>query len=498
MEQQKIQVPMLQKTVLTDLSEEFTIPDYQPEIKRILRIEAVAMPADRYVGPGSAEFSGKVEYTLFYLGEDGEIYGAPFEGDYRVLQSVEFPGDAAFDAGILCDADIFTEATTGRLLSPRKFLVKTRLHSEIRLYGERLIEEEFPEGCDCEMLTEETVCARHFLGESEPVRLSDEIPLENGEAPIRVVLCRGKVLVEDATPEEGSLLARGEVVVKLLTVKEGSGERPEAVLRKLPFDVMIPVDGLTPDAMVSVNGCVTDTVVTVEDTRILLDVEMRLFARALGEDRLTYTRDLYALGKESTPTFETLAYPSAIASGFGNFTLSARVPLADAGLAKGQRLEDLTLIPVIEEASGEDGRLTFSGKCRAQAVISSGDEWTTSEFEVPFRYDAGACPKAAIKDIRALADALFCNARKEGDHLALEGEIAVSYTLSGQEEITRAVSLTIGGEIATPASTLRVCYPAPGDTLWSLGKRYGVSRSSLAEANSLSSDSLSGVKFLVV
>lgn len=498
MEQQKIQVPVLQKTVLTDLSEEFTIPDYQPEIKRILRVEAVAMPADRYVGAGNAEFSGKLEYTIFYLGEDGEIYGAGFEGDYKILQPVEIPGGASFDDGILCDADIFTESATGRLLSPRKFLVKTRLHGEIRLYGERLIDEEVPTDCPVERLTDEILCARRLVGESEPIRLSDEIMLGSGDSPVRVVLCRAKVFANDLAIGEGSVLCRGELYQKLLIVKEGSGGALETVARKIPFSAEIPVDGLAPDAVVSVRGCATDTVVTVEDTRILTDTEIRLFARAIQTDCLTYERDLYAIGRESSVNFEKIACPTLRTAGSGNFTLSAKLPLADVGLAKDRRVEDFLLTPAVEEISNEGGRLILSGKCRAQIVSSVEGEWTTSEFEVPFRYDAGNCPEGEIKDSIIFAESLVCHAKKEGDTLSVDGEIAVFYTLSGQTEIERAVSLIPGDELAKEASILRVCYPLPEDTLWSLGKRYGVTRASIAESNGLSTDSLGGVKFLVV
>ena len=481
-EKQKIQIPMLQRSVTTELSEEFSIPDYQPEIKRILRVEARAMPADRYVGPSSAEFSGKMQYTLFYVGEDGELYGCSFEGDYRVLQPVEIPGDVTGD-GILCDADIFSETVSGRLLSPRKFLIKTRLHSEIRLYATRTLEEEFPEDCASESLTETILCGTHLMGSSEGFHLFDEIPTSSD--PVRVVACEGNVHVSDLSCGDGKLGCRGDLVLKLTTVQEGSGDAPTILFRSLPFDATLDLDGLESGGLASAGGSMVACDVTVEEGKILCDAEVILSARALQKSPLTYTRDRYAVGKESSITTETCVCPVLLSSGVGNFTLSSTISLAEAGLSKDETIYDVTLTPVIREVSTEGGRLILSGKCRCHAVLKNGEEWLPSEFEVPFKYDGGACREAEPSDLLASAVALSSRAKIEADQLKIDGEIALSYTLSGEEMIERVASMTVGEPIAEPVASLHICYPTASDSLWTLAKRYHKPLATLAEANNL-------------
>ena len=53
-----VQVPMCDKSVIGEISGDFTLPDYQPEIKRLLRVTANILPATRYVGDRCAELSG--------------------------------------------------------------------------------------------------------------------------------------------------------------------------------------------------------------------------------------------------------------------------------------------------------------------------------------------------------------------------------------------------------------------------------------------------------
>jgi hypothetical protein len=55
-----------------------------------------------------------------------------------------------------------------------------------------------------------------------------------------------------------------------------------------------------------------------------------------------------------------------------------------------------------------------------------------------------------------------------------------------------------------PRADVEICYPAPGETLWEVGKRYGISPDELAGANGLSAEdpngagTLAGVKYLMI
>jgi hypothetical protein len=55
-----------------------------------------------------------------------------------------------------------------------------------------------------------------------------------------------------------------------------------------------------------------------------------------------------------------------------------------------------------------------------------------------------------------------------------------------------------------PRADLEICYPASGETLWDVGKRYGISPDTLADANGLcadapgDADSLRDVRYLLI
>ena len=59
----RMQAPLGERQIVTELSEDFDLPDYRPEIKRLLRVQAKVSPADTYIGAGNAEFEDAAAST---------------------------------------------------------------------------------------------------------------------------------------------------------------------------------------------------------------------------------------------------------------------------------------------------------------------------------------------------------------------------------------------------------------------------------------------------
>lgn len=69
--------PLLDRTTTAEVASDFSLPDYLPEIKRLLRVTATVLPESRYLGASSGEFSGAVEYLVCYSGGDGGLWVDP-------------------------------------------------------------------------------------------------------------------------------------------------------------------------------------------------------------------------------------------------------------------------------------------------------------------------------------------------------------------------------------------------------------------------------------
>ena len=57
----RIVMPIAQRDVNTDISEDFTLPDYNPEIRKVLYLRTSILPPARFVSGNKIDVSGVVD-----------------------------------------------------------------------------------------------------------------------------------------------------------------------------------------------------------------------------------------------------------------------------------------------------------------------------------------------------------------------------------------------------------------------------------------------------
>ena len=95
----RVQTLLCDKLEMSEVTAEVSLPDYRPEIKRLIRVTATISPPARYVGAASTELSGNVDFCILYTGNDGALYSTTHASEYRITIPVDLPNDAALGEG---------------------------------------------------------------------------------------------------------------------------------------------------------------------------------------------------------------------------------------------------------------------------------------------------------------------------------------------------------------------------------------------------------------
>ncbi|MBQ9773072.1 MAG: hypothetical protein IJW30_00225 [Clostridia bacterium] len=502
----RVPAALCDRTVITELGADFSLPDYQPEMKRLLRVRATVSPPDKYIGVGNAEFSGNVDYCILYAGNDGAMYCANQTGEYRFSVPVEMGADFELGDGLICDVESVPDMTGGRVIAPRRLSLKCRLRSRVRLYGTRLIEEKLIglQEENPERLRGSAECAQIFAGTGEAMQLADEIVCDTQADHLRVICAEGQVFVSETSAGSGCVNCRGEVALKLLCCRDGSQELPYLQTRRIPFSGSVPVDGVEVNCDCQASGVCSDPVVTVEDGRILCEVSVRLSARAQRNIAVAYTKDLYSTRMASESKQETIVLPTALKCVSGNFSLGYTLPLEEAGIRNDQTVVDLSLIPTSLTLESENGKYVLNGRCRATAILCGESDISVQDFELPFRYETEGA-SGEVTDYDVCVTPISCRARMDGERIGVDAELAVSIATRGQSEVELLREATFCELPASRGASYTICYPAPDDTLWSVAKRYHRAVSDITSANPIAGspvadapDSLDGIHYLLV
>lgn len=487
MQNTTIYLPVCDKAVTAEAGCDYAMPDYQPEVRRLLRVKATVLPPASYVGAGKAEFAGTVRYDILYSGNDGALYCATTSENYQLAAPLDKDADVDYSDELLAFCDPTVELLTGRVTAPRKLSIRCRLRGQIKAYGRhRLCERilgEVSEG-SIQRLAGESRCAALTRCASESFTLSEELSADTHAGELRVILCEAAMAVPETVPSADGVGCRGEATLKITACCEGEDATPFILAKRVPFSVTVPADGFTPDMCCRARACCTEMNATVtEDGRILVDLSGMVLAEGQGNLPVHYTADLYSTEREDKAVFSEYRFPRAERCIGGNFTQSVYEPLSSFGLAPDCEVLDVDASASVTSMTYEKGKWVIAGDTRMGLLAREGGEYATHELSIPFRYEAdgeGGEPMLATAEVMMTSG----RARTEGGRLGIECEMAVSGRVCVAGTLTALCQVEFGEPIAKTEEMV-VAFPERGESLWSVAKRYHAPVAELARTNAV-------------
>lgn len=111
----------------TETQTEYTLPDYNPDVRKILYTSAEVQPSGKFVSDGEIEFSGIIVYNLVYSDPENNIFSTSFTSDY--------------DYTVKCNSEVFKDCVADtrvsnyalRLVGPRKVSAKASVSASVRM-----------------------------------------------------------------------------------------------------------------------------------------------------------------------------------------------------------------------------------------------------------------------------------------------------------------------------------------------------------------------------
>ena len=107
----------------TEVTQEYTLPDYFPDIKRILHVFSEVRKTGMYVSDDKIEYDGCINCGVLYRGEDKSLRCAEFKTEFSDAVSLK---GVSVD---VCDLSLCAKNITLRALTPRKVSLKSRIEA---------------------------------------------------------------------------------------------------------------------------------------------------------------------------------------------------------------------------------------------------------------------------------------------------------------------------------------------------------------------------------
>ncbi|MGN1048494.1 MAG: SPOCS domain-containing protein [Eubacteriales bacterium] len=490
-ENESARVNFQRKDVSTELSSDFTLPDYLPEIRKLLKITPSVSPVSRYISGNNVEFSGRVDYELLYVSGDGGIASAPLGTDFSFDVQLEMPEYMDWDEGIDASADIFVDSLYCRVLAPRKVGVKCRLHSDVRAYGREELRISGISGIpDAEKLCEKILCSDIHRHISEIFETSEEIPVSGNAESIRPIRCGASVGISESSAENGMINCRGDIVFHVLYENKDS-QSIISDTKKVPFSQSLEAPeldgGLQADC--SVRGICGEISAQVEDGKLVVDAELILEADTAINRSVTVTEDVFTASAASDTERRMFRHEKAEKCGSDTRTITLSAPLADLSMSSESNVLDCSATAKAEAIKTDKNSVLIGGNCKIWALSESGGEYSSGELSLPFTFDSELAAGKVCGELNfsAVPTVTDCRCRIDGENAFFDIDLSVSYCITSVCPLPIVKNVSVSEKISSVPAGITVYYPQKGETLWDAAKKFRVPLRTLAEANNMPS-----------
>ena len=486
----EIQKDLAGETAICECTGEFTLPDYLPEIRKIIKIDSKAIPSGKFIGGSKAEFAGIVAYTVIYSDADGKLAATSLSSEYEF--SSNLPKNEIADMAVVADTGI--ENTVCRLSGPRKLTLRSTLKSKIHIYAKCVANEISDESARLESLTENILTSHTVCADSEEFELSEVYNVE-GISPdtLRVNYVQAELLVREARAGIGCIVCRGDVLIKCNCSCE-DGE-PFTVMKKSPFERSLNAENaLSSDSCIAYGRC-NSVSASVSDngsggTSLDFNISAELEGECVRNEETSIICDLYSTECESSAVYKEIVFTESLGTAMGNFSIDAVRPKTEDESAVSSIIDSFGKAEV-KDIIQRDGRVCIVGECKIDLLTSSCNgevcEYSSSPVLIPFKVEPDLRINSENVSFDCHIELVSSRGRLDSSQIGADAEIFVALRAakSVTKQLIDKVTLNESEKKEKCADKITVVYPESTDTLFGIAKRYKVPYRELASLNEL-------------
>lgn len=505
MEQKNLTMPVtVNETVLKETAEipvdtEYTLPDYCPEISKILKCKTDVFIISKGINGKNVTVDGNVLITLIYVSGEGELYSYEYQ----------YPFNKTFEgADGIENAYVFAAAKTDyincRAVSPRKVDVHGAISLCVNAQKKKTVEIISDIDDDTIELKRSVISASSPIGYAEKyVNIEEETEIGQSSDAVKCVLrYEGNARVKECKLLPNKVMLKGELCVKIVyATVTGKQQHLNTVI---PFSQLLGIEGIN-------ESCKSDSdcklcYLEVKPSSFEESKSFTINAKVLVCCKTYCENDIEVITDAFSRKFETEFKKNSIRLSKLCCELCDRMQIKDTAEVKDIKICsvcDMWYYSVIENHSIENGELKLSGFINACIIADCEDEDPcVIEKKIPFEYS---------KKLENNSDNLYCeptvNVLSGSYIIASESCIELRFELEIKAAVytdnTDAVLIGVNINSSKPVEknsrgAMTVYFASKNENIWNIAKKYCASVKEIMRINDLTEETIENDRMILV
>ena len=486
--------PLLDAAAEHPIECDILLPDYCPDIVRVLTCRAQADVTDCAVRGAALTVEGMTTVTLCYLGDVGGVHTTqvrqPFSKSFELSEEAISPiVFASAERGYLtCRASSRRRVDVRGVLSVSAMVCDARTEEVVigAQSGVCLKTEEYRAAC---------LRARTLQRFSQREEVS---PPPGTHVPHEVLRADCCAVVQEWRPVSNGILLKGDLIGSMLW-SAGEENELETAQYTLPMSRVLEISEPASVCDVSVRCTAVDCAPAedAQEDRLSLELQLEAAVLSCSETQLEAAKDAFSTQYISRCDAVNLRTACVRASVRERTSVRAQIPLPpDAS-----EVTDVFAALSQTACSVSEGQLVLSGRAALAAVVSGAEGGPeavseTALLSVPL-YEAGEERIVCRPQVSVLS----AQGTIEDGTLTLTAELLITGAVLAFPE-TAALRDVLVDETSPierdPSVGLVIRYADAGESVWDIARQYGAQPSRILDDNGLTEDLLSENTVLVI
>ncbi|HHW46619.1 MAG TPA: DUF3794 domain-containing protein [Clostridiales bacterium] len=493
---------MFDQTVEQTIDTDFTLPDYCPDISRVLKCKITPKINSKTLNGTTLSIEGCACINLIFADADNGInsyeYLAPFNRSFVTDEAVDY-GSVVVRAR--------PEYVNYRAITPRKLEVHGALTLNAKIIAKNTTEVlSDVDNEDIQILRGEARITNPMGMSEKYLIIEDELELGQGQPAIRNLLrSDARAVINECKIISNKAVIKGELMVNTLYIPE-DGTLPQSLESALPFSQIVDIDGVNEDCECDAKAEVVSlevkprTGMSGEARSFILSAKLSIMISAYCNREIPVVYDAYSINYETEIEKREVLTERIACKINESYLCKKTLEFSPDTISS---VADLWCDSEINGVRAEGKQLIINGTVHICFLAYDPQNipiYLERPVDFEYRYDMDT----EVSDMR-------CDPHIEA--------VASSYTLIGNDRIDVRVELAVSAIVfdvirlplivsinvdenkpkaKDETTSLVIYYADAGERVWDIAKRYNTSPSRVSEMNALKDEVLQASKMLLI
>ena len=491
------------------LEDDVNLSDTKPDVDCICLEKGTVLIDEVKATDNGAIVRGRLMFAVLYHTDEENKSLAVMEGKIPFEEKLHIQGT---DSGDSLRAEADMEDLSVNIINSRKLSVQSVINLCVR--AEDIYDEEVPIGIHgaegVEYRRSPMEIAQMVVNKNDIFRIREEVSLPGNYPNLFQILWSTLVLDDvEIRPLGDKLSIQGDL--RILLIYESDEETIRSLESVVPFSGNIECYGCLEGMIGDISYRIAQQDVSIrpdmdgEERVIAVEALLELGIKLYEEAKVDLITDVYGVAQEVTTEDRKTILRNLLAKNTGKLKVAEHVRIGAKNSSIMSLLHSEGKV-CADKAQIKENAVVLTGTIPLQVLYISGDDskpYDVLKTQLPYKYEMeipGLLPEDNV-EVQATLEQLQITIL-DGEELDVKAVPVFHATAFRQKEhylvdAVQTAPLNVKKLASLPGMVVYVV--KPGDTLWSIGKRYYVSVDRLKKLNNLTSDLLQpGQKLLIV